>query len=81
MKGKYMSFNSHMIDEGYLRERLSIEKSNFVTQAMKHPQKRDAFEYGFLIGKFHGYESSISLIQKIVEEKEKELSFDEYDKI
>ena len=49
--------------------RLKDEQVKYAQQALKHPDKRDAFEYGYRVGVLAGLESAIGVITKAIEEE------------
>lgn len=55
--------------ETKLLNRLKAEKLRFSADALTRPQERDAFEYGYRVGVVAGYEASISLLLKLLEEE------------
>lgn len=54
-----------------LFNRLKAEQQAFALDALKRPQTRDAFEYGYRVGTVAGYEAAINvLLQLLKEEKD-----------
>jgi len=41
----------------------------FSVDALKRPQERDAFEYGYRVGVVAGYEAAIGVLLKLIEEE------------
>ena len=61
----------HIADR--LLNQLKKEQYEFALDAMKRPQTRDAFEYGYRSGVFQGYEASIAaLLQLLKDERDSE---------
>jgi len=48
--------------ETMLLSRLKTAQQEFAFEALKHPQNRDAFEYGHRVGVVEGYEAAINLL-------------------
>ena len=55
--------------ETLLLNRLKEEQQKFAVDALKRPQERDAFEYGFRVGMFAGYEAAINVLLKLLDEE------------
>ena len=55
--------------EAKLLNRLKVEQQQFSVDALKRPQKRDAFEYGYRVGVVAGYEAAINALLKLLEEE------------
>jgi len=55
--------------EAKLLNRLKAAQQDFAVDALRHPQTRDAFEYGYRVGIFAGYESAIAVLLKILDEE------------
>lgn len=54
-----------------LFNRLKADQQSFALDALRRPQNRDAFEYGYRVGMIAGYEAAINtLLQLLKEEKE-----------
>tara|TARA_R110002167_G_scaffold244783_1_gene450234 strand:+ start:159 stop:356 length:198 start_codon:yes stop_codon:yes gene_type:complete len=50
---------------------LNLLKANqveFALEALKRPQKRDTFEYGYRVGMVAGYEASIDVLLNLIDE-------------
>lgn len=54
--------------ETMLLSRLKTAQQEFAFEALKHPQNRDAFEYGHRVGVVEGYEAAINLLLNLVNE-------------
>lgn len=54
--------------ETRLLNRLKEEQVNFSTEALRRPQNRDAFEYGYRVGVVAGYEAAINVLLSIVDD-------------
>lgn len=55
--------------ETKLLNRLKAEQQKFSVDALKRPQERDAFEYGYRVGVVAGYEAAINALLKLLEEE------------
>jgi len=55
--------------ETKLLNALKVEQSTFTEAALKHPQERDAFEYGHRVGVVAGIEASINVLLKLLDEE------------
>lgn len=54
-----------------LFNRLKTVQQEFALDALKRPQTRDTFEYGYRVGMVQGYEAAINvLLQLLKEEKD-----------
>ena len=57
------------MNEAKLLNRLKAEQQQFSVDALKRPQERDAFEYGYRVGVVAGYEAAINALLKLLEEE------------
>lgn len=57
------------MNEAKLLNRLKTEQQQFSVDALKRPQERDAFEYGYRVGVVAGYEAAINILLKLLEEE------------
>lgn len=48
---------------------LKSEQQRFSVDALKRPQERDAFEYGYRVGVVAGYEAAINCLLKLLDEE------------
>jgi len=48
--------------------RLKAEQQQFSVDALKRPQERDAFEYGYRVGVVAGYEAAINALLSLMDE-------------
>lgn len=55
--------------ETRLLNRLKDSQVNYSVEALKHPSKRDGFEYGFRAGVVAGYEASINVLLTLIDEE------------
>lgn len=55
--------------EAKLLNRLKAEQQQFALDALRRPQDRDTFEYGYRVGMVAGYEAAINVLLKIVDEE------------
>ena len=54
-----------------LFNRLKADQQSFALDALRRPQTRDSFEYGYRVGVVAGYEAAITvLLQLLKEEKD-----------
>ena len=54
-----------------LFNRLKADQQSFALDALRRPQTRDTFEYGYRVGMVAGYEAAINvLLQLLKEEKD-----------
>lgn len=54
--------------ETRLLNRLKVQQQTFAVDALKRPQERDAFEYGYRVGVVAGYEAAINVLLSLVDE-------------
>ena len=47
---------------------LKANQAEFALEALKRPQKRDTFEYGYRVGMGAGYEASIDVLLNLIDE-------------
>ena len=57
------------MNEAKLLNRLKTEQQQFSVDALKRPQERDAFEYGYRVGVVAGYEAAINALLRLLEEE------------
>lgn len=57
------------MNEGRLLNLLKQAQLQFSVDALKRPQERDAFEYGYRVGVVAGYEAAIGVLLKLIEEE------------
>lgn len=57
------------MNEGKLLNLLKQAQLQFSVDALKRPQERDAFEYGYRVGVVAGYEAAIGVLLKLIEEE------------
>ena len=55
--------------ESKLLNRLKAEQQQFAVDALRRPQQRDAFEYGYRVGTVAGYEAAINVLLKLLDEE------------
>ena len=55
--------------ESQLLNRLKAEQQSFAVTALRRPQTRDTFEYGYRVGMFAGYEAAINVLIKLIDEE------------
>jgi hypothetical protein len=53
-----------------LFNRLKVDQQAFALDALRRPQARNAFEYGYRVGVVAGYETAINLILQLLKEEE-----------
>lgn len=56
--------------ETKLLNRIKAAQQEFAVDALKRPQTRDAFEYGYRVGIVEGYEAAIAVLLKILNEEQ-----------
>jgi hypothetical protein len=56
--------------ETKLLNRLKAAQQQFAADALKRPQHRDAFEYGYRVGMVAGYEAAMDVLLKILDEEQ-----------
>jgi hypothetical protein len=54
--------------ETKLLNKLKVEQQMFAVEALKKPQTRDAFEYGYRVGMVAGYEAAINVLLNLIDE-------------
>jgi|TARA_B100000795_G_scaffold268641_1_gene256044 hypothetical protein len=47
---------------------IKANQAEFALEALKRPQKRDTFEYGYRVGMVAGYEASIDILLNLIDE-------------
>jgi hypothetical protein len=55
--------------EAQLLNTLKAKQSDFAVEALKKPQNRDTFEYGYRVGVVAGYEAAINVLLAILDEE------------
>ena len=55
--------------ETKLLNKLKVEQQMFAVEALKKPQTRDAFEYGYRVGMVAGYEAAIHVLLNLLDEE------------
>ena len=55
--------------EARLLNDLKVKQADFALQALKQPQNRDTFEYGYRVGVVAGYEAAINVLLAILDEE------------
>ena len=55
--------------ESQLLNRLKAEQQSFAVEALRRPQTRDTFEYGYRVGMFAGYEAAIDVLLNLLDEE------------
>ena len=56
--------------ETQLLARLKEEQQQFALDALRRPQERNAFEYGYRVGVVAGYESAINVLLSLINEEQ-----------
>lgn len=49
---------------------LKAEQQRFAVDALRKPQTRDTFEYGYRVGVVQGYEAAINVLLQLLKEEE-----------
>jgi hypothetical protein len=52
-----------------LLNRLKVEQQSFAVDALRRPQTRDTFEYGYRVGMVAGYEAAINVLLTLLDEE------------
>jgi hypothetical protein len=55
--------------ESQLLNRLKAEQQSFAVDALRRPQTRDTFEYGYRVGMVAGYEAAIDVLLNLLDEE------------
>jgi hypothetical protein len=55
--------------ESQLLNRLKAEQQSFAVDALRRPQTRDTFEYGYRVGMVAGYEAAIHVLLNLLDEE------------
>jgi len=55
--------------ESKLLNLFKANQAEFSLEALKRPQDRDTFEYGYLVGMVAGYEASINVLLNLLDEE------------
>ena len=55
--------------ESQLLNRLKVEQQSFAVDALRRPQTRDTFEYGYRVGMVAGYEAAIDVLLNLLDEE------------
>jgi len=55
--------------ENKLLSALKAQQAQFALDALRRPQQRDAFEYGYRVGTVAGYEAAIDLLLQLLREE------------
>lgn len=55
--------------EQQLLNALKAEQARFALEALKKPQNRDTFEYGYRVGVVAGYEAAVNVLLKLLDEE------------
>ena len=58
---------SHVADK--LLNRLKADQQRFALEALRRPQTRDTFEYGYRVGMVAGYEAAIDVLINLLKEE------------
>lgn len=55
--------------ETALLNKLKAEQAQFALDALRRPQNRDSFEYGYRVGTVNGYEAAINVLLSLLDEE------------
>ena len=58
-----MNFPEQMLN------RLKSDQQRFVLDALKRPQERNTFEYGYRVGVVAGYEAAVNVLLSLLDEE------------
>jgi len=56
--------------ETQLLARLKEKQQQFALDALRRPQERNAFEYGYRVGMVAGYEAAIDVLLSLINEEQ-----------
>lgn len=56
--------------ETQLLDALKVEQARFALEALKKPQNRDTFEYGYRVDVVAGYDAAVNVLLKLLDEEE-----------
>jgi len=54
--------------ESQLMNLLKANQAEFALEALRRPQDRDTFEYGYRVGMVAGYEAAIDVLLNLIDE-------------
>jgi len=54
--------------ESQLLNLLKANQAEFAIEALKRPQERDTFEYGYRVGMVAGYDAAIDVLLNLIDE-------------
>ncbi len=55
--------------DSQLLTRLKAEQAQYALQALRQPNTRDAFEYGYRCGVFNGLEKAVEVLLNLLDEE------------
>jgi hypothetical protein len=55
--------------ESQFLNRLKAEQQSFAVDALRRPQTRDTFEYGYRVGMVAGYEAAINVLLNLLDQE------------
>ena len=55
--------------ENKLLSTLKARQSQFALDALRRPQQRDAFEYGYRVGTVAGYDAAVEVLLELLREE------------
>jgi len=55
--------------ETHLLNHPKADQQKFALEALKRPQERDTFEYGYRVGVVAGYEAAIEVLLTLIDEE------------
>lgn len=58
--------------ETRLLNALKAEQQRFALEALRKPQTRDTFEYGYRVGMVQGYDAAINVLLQLLKEERDE---------
>ena len=58
-----MNFPEQMLN------RLKLDQQKFALDALKRPQERNTFEYGYRVGVVAGYEAAVNVLLSLLDEE------------
>lgn len=56
--------------ESVLLNKLKEKQAEYAIQALKYPGQKDAYEFGYRVGVFQGFEAAINVLLDMVKEQD-----------
>lgn len=61
--------------ESQLLNALKVQQQQYALESLKHPSKRDAFEYGYRVGIVEGIEMAINTLLELIRKERDDENF------